>query len=128
MSFTHSITRRIVTTGRSLEATVTFSGDGEARRDPDVPDETTDMLVEFDLLIADLECIFIRASVDMTLKTNDATTPDETLNLVAGQPYVWHTGSYFANLLATNITKLYVSNASGAAGVLDIEAVFDATP
>ena len=128
MAFNHSITRRIVTTGGSRQATKELSADGEQRVDVAVNDQETDKQVEFDILIANLESIFILATVDMTIKTNSSSAPDETLNIKADQPYVWHTDCYFANLLATNITALYVTNSSGENGVLKIEAIHDVTP
>ncbi len=128
MAFTHSITRRVVTSGQSLETTTTLTADGQQSVSVDVLDAETDKLVEFDVLIADLKSIFIRCTQDMTVKTNSAGTPDDTLTLLKGQAYVWHVGSYFTNLITVDVSKLYVTNASGSDGKLEIEAVYDATP
>lgn len=128
MAFTHRITRSIVTSGNSLTGATVVSADGQQSVAVAVNDSVSDLEIEFDVLIADLKSIFILATQDMTLKTNSSGAPPETLDLLAGKPYVWHEGSYFANLLATDITKFFVTNASGADGQLDVEALYDATP
>ncbi len=128
MAFTHRITRSIVTSGNSLTGATVVSTDGQQSVAVAVNDAVSDLEIEFDVLIADLKSVFILATQDMTLKTNSTGAPDETLNLLAGKPYEWQEGSYFANLLGTNIAKFYVSNASGADGQLDVEALYDATP
>lgn len=128
MSFTHKILKRWSGDARSLEAENSYSGDGQVSRSVDVPDETTDMLVNIALDVDQIKAIFIKSTKDVTLETNDGSDPDNTIALVANEPYVWHTDSYFANLLTEDVTAIYLTNASGAAAVVSIEAVYDSTP
>lgn len=128
MSFSHTITRRVDTSGSSIQSVKTLTADGRQSVSVAVNDSETDKFIEFDLTVANLQSIFILASQDMTLETNDGGTPTDTISLLAGQAYVWHAGSYFVNLITANITALYATNASGTDGTLDIEMIYDATP
>ncbi|OHB82795.1 MAG: hypothetical protein A2V98_25885 [Planctomycetes bacterium RBG_16_64_12] len=114
--------------GRDRIASKSYSGGSTPRLDESIPDESTDLLVNYALDVSAIQAIHIQSDQDITVKTNSSSVPDETLALVAGVAYVWTTDSYFANVLETDITKFYVTNASGAAANLVIEAVVDPTP
>lgn len=127
-TFSQTITHSVTGTGIGINSSNTYSGDGRDGRSIAVADSTTDLLVDIAINVSEIQSIYMRSSTDLKVETNDATTPDETINLLAGKPYVWSTGSYFANLLATDITKLFLTNASGAAATFDLEVVIDSTP
>lgn len=128
MSFTHKITEKVLTAGREVAEENSFSGDGQVSLSVSVPDSTTDQLVDLALNVSEIKAVYIVSDQDLTLETNDGSTPDDTLSLVAGVPYVWHENSYYSNLLITDITALYLTNASGATATLELEAVYDSTP
>jgi len=50
---------------------------------------------------------------NLTLKTNSSGSPDNTITLVDGKAQFWITGTGPDNSLDTDITKWYVTNASG---------------
>lgn len=128
MSFTHTLEEKISTSGNTVQTSNAFSGDGQVSLEVSVPDSETDMLVDLALNVSEIKSVFITSDQDLTLETNDGSTPDDTLSLVADVPYVWHENSYFSNLLTTDITALYLTNASGATANFKLEAVYDATP
>ena len=63
-----------------------------------------------------------------TVKTNDNSSPDDTITLVANKPYVWTQDDYNAFLLGTDVVTLHVTLAAGANATLKIEAIVDPTP
>lgn len=126
--YTHTLTRKITTPGRSVNAENTFSGDGQSSRTISVPDSTSDKLVNLAMDVSQIQCIYMKSDQDLTVETNDGAAPDDTINLLADKPYVWHAGSYFANLLTVDVTKLYLTNNSGAEAMFELEVVVDSTP
>ena len=87
---------------------------------------TTQISVAID--VSALKAIAIKSTVATTLKTNSSGSPDDTIVLVADQPYVWFTGDYNASLLTVDITSIFFVVAGATAGTLTIEGVQDATP
>ena len=128
MSFEHVIAEQVTTNGRTVRQENTFSGDGQVSRSVEVADSETNMLINFALDVSQIKSIYIKSDQDLTLETNDGESPDNTLNLTANVPYVWHENSLFTNLLTVDITALYATNASGSTATLEIEALVDSTP
>jgi len=128
MAFQHTITEKVTRDGQSVTSENTFTGSGQISINETIQDGQTDKLINFALDVSQIQSIYIVSDQDLTLETNDGTTPDDTINLVANKPYIWYQGSYFTNLLTTDITALYATNSSGADATLQIEVVYDATP
>lgn len=126
MSFSHVLTSQVNNDGTVVGSPQTFTGGLEANLSESIPQDQTDLLVAWSVDVSQIQSIIIEASVAMTIETNaiDATGGN-TLSLLAGVPYVWHTGSYFANLLTLDVLKLYVTNTT--AGTLEIQCVVDPT-
>lgn len=76
-----------------------------------------------------LQGITMHATVDMTVETNDAETPDDTITLKAGKALTWELNeSHFGAggvPFSANVTALFVT--SVAAGVLTISPIVDPT-
>jgi len=128
VSFTHTLEQKIATAGRSVPCSNSYSGDGQLSRSIPVPDDSADMEVAIVLDVSEIKLIFIKSDQDMTLETNNAGSPVDTISLLANKPYIWDEDSYFVNLLTTDVTKIFLTQSSGSAATLDIEAVFDSTP
>lgn len=71
--------------------------------------------------------VYILSDQDLLLETNDSGTPDDTLNLKAGVPYIWTADKPDALAFGTDITALFATNASAAAARLQIEILVDPT-
>lgn len=94
-----------------------------------VPGSTTDQEVTYALDVSQLQGIYIVSEdEDLTLETNNGSTPDDTINLKAGVPYLWHSNSYHTKLLTTDITKLYLTNGETGATTFRLISVADVTP
>ena len=127
--FTQTLIEEIKTAGRSVRKELAITGDGQLpSRRVTVPDSSTDLLVNMAIDVSQLQLLYIVSDQDVTLETNDGTTPTDTINLLANKPYIWKVGSYFANLLTADVTAFYFTNSSGAVATVDVEGVEDATP
>ncbi len=126
MSFTHTLSLKVTTAGRNILAEIELSDDGQTSRTIEVAQDSTDLLVNLAIDVSQIQSIYMKSDQDLTVKTNDSGAPDNTLNLLADQPYIWWSGCLFTNLLTVDITALYLTNT--AAATLEIEVVVDSTP
>ena len=127
MAFTHTIGRNWSSGGRSIEHANAYTGDAQESLSVTVPADSDDLLVAFQLDVSQIQAIYFVSDQDLTLKTNSDFAPDETINLVAGVPYVWALGDYLVNLLATDITALYLTRGSGEDALFQLEVLSDPT-
>lgn len=85
-----------------------------------VPDGVADQEYLIALDVSRLKAVGIIATQPMTLKTNSAGAPQETIPLAANVPVVWEEGD--AALFAGDVTAVYISNASGNSGTFKLLA------
>ena len=129
MAATHSLGLNWAGGNTSLSSSQTFTGTGEANIVTEsVPDSETDQQVNIAIDVSEIQSIYIKSSAALTLETNSASVPDDTIVLVANVPYIWYTGSYFTNLLTVDVTALFLTNASGGAATFELRCVYDSTP
>lgn len=128
MAFSHTITRQVNNGGETIAKTNTYSGDGRESRTIAVPDSTTDQLVNLTMDVSQIKSLYIVSNYAVTVETNSSSAPTNTIALVADTPLIWHTGSYYTNLLTADVTAIYLTNASGSAATVNIEIVHDSTP
>ena len=112
----------------SRSTTQSFTGSGAISISESVSNGGTDVQINVAMDVSALKSVWINSDQAVTLETNSGSAADETISLLANQPYIWYTGSYFTNLLATDITAIFITNASGATATIQIEATYDATP
>jgi hypothetical protein len=111
-----------------LTETVDVEADGGSPRSIEMPAETTDEEVEFNVVAAGMEMIYITSDVDVTIKTNDTVAPDDTFELVAGKPLCWYKDSQLPCPFTVDVTVLYITNAGSVAGTVEIDSLHDVTP
>jgi len=97
----------------------------------EIPAEATTELL-FDLDVSEVKLLAIRSDIPVTIKTNSATTPNNTFVLEAGQSFLWPLGEGVlkdteGGAVASDITSLHVVN-DGAIGTLRMDAFVDPTP
>ncbi len=93
-----------------------------------VADAQTDKQITLSLDVSAVQAFYLVSDQAVTIETNNGSAPDDTLVLVANVPYRWTTDSYDTFKFTTDITALFVTNASGAAAAISLEAVVDPTP
>ena len=97
--------------------------------DAAIGDGQTDTAVVFALDFSQCTAFYLVSDQDVTFETNNATTPDDTIALLANVPYIWTEDSYDTFLIGTDITtNVFVTNASGSTANIKIRALVDSTP
>lgn len=128
MATNYGVTYAVSTPSGALSRGLSFSGSSATEVSESVPTASTDAGIVIAIDVSAVKAFYIVSSAAITVETNDGSSPDDTLNLLAGQPYVWHTGSYDSFLLTADVTVLYITNASGATANIEIRVLQDATP
>ena len=114
--------------GETVDMRQTLSGSGGLIVEESIPDSTTNQLVSLAFVLAELLAYYMVSDKALTIKTNSSSTPQETISLAAGVPFVYVPGAGLASPFAGNVTALYATNASGSAAALQIRVLVDATP
>ena len=119
MSVVHSFTQQWEQGNNSISKRISITADCEKNVSISVPDSSTD-----------LKSILIATDQDITVETNDGTTPDDTFTIEANNPLVWNVDCPLPNPFASavDVTDLYITNASGSAAAIEIRTLVDATP
>lgn len=130
MTYKHQINKGVTgPTGQINEGLRTYTGTAiHEIKQEDVPDASTDLLMNIAFKVADVKSIFLLATVAMTLETNDGTTPGNTLALKANIAYEWNVDAYDSLALTVDVTAFYLTNASGSAGKFSAYVLVDPTP
>jgi hypothetical protein len=128
MSFSHIVTQNVQVGSTLVSGSETYTGSGKVSIEETIAASTTDDDIVLALDVSAIQSIIILSDQDVKIETNDGTSPDDTIDLVADVPYVWNTDSYDSCLLTTDVTVIYVTNAGATAATLKIEALLDATP
>lgn len=128
MAFSHTITYQFSGGGRSLSQSNVFSAAAEYNIAETVADSVTDKEVACVLDVSEIKSIYISSDQDLLLETNINDGSVDVISLKAGIPYIWHTDAYFVNILDTDVTKLFLTNASGSTANFELRCVIDPTP
>ena len=128
MSISHTLTRKWVSDGAEIIKDEIVSAGSELNVDESIADGETDLLVNWTCDYSALKALYIVSDQDLTIETNDGTTPDDTITLSANVPLLWTSTGYLANPFSADVTALYVTNASGSAAALKIRSLQDPTP
>lgn len=128
MSFTHTLTQQVAAPGRTLTRSLDLTGDHQQSLSVAVPDEAEDQEVAISIDQSQIKSLYLVSDQDVTIETNNGTTPDDTISLLAGQPLVWQADDYYACPITVDVTSLFITNASGSSATVELELLVDATP
>lgn len=128
MAFTGSITTRFVGPTGTVEATVSKSASAEVSVDESIATGQTAFQINVALDVSAVKSFYICSDQNATVKTNSSGSPDNTLNLIANEPYTWHSTALNSFLLTTDVTAIFIANSSGSTATLTIRAVQDSSP
>jgi hypothetical protein len=128
MSIQHKLTRGFSGGGESISKTETVSVESVIALDVAVANAVTDGLHALAIDVSQMKTLFMSSTKDVTLETNDGSSPAATVALKAGIPRVWSLASGETNPFgSTDVTALYITNASGAAADIQIRIGVDPT-
>jgi hypothetical protein len=77
----------------------------------------TDQAVAVAWTLAGLQSIVLLSDKNMTVKINDDGSPDATISLVAGVPFIWNrSGSYYAYPFGSSasVSSLYITTTAAS--------------
>lgn len=111
-----------------VDAETTVTADGAVIADIAVAADAEDAQADLSIVAAQLKSLYIKSTTGVTIKTNDAETPDDTITLLAGQALQWDENSPHANPFSADVTALYITENDSADGELTIRSLQDFTP
>lgn len=118
MAFSVSIRNDVVSGAQNIAKSRTKTGDLLSVIDEEIAASTTNDEIVIAIDVSNLVVLGIYSNVDLTIKTNSSGSPDDTLSIVGGVPYVWDEDSYDACLIGTDVTKIFVTTGAGNAANL----------
>lgn len=128
MAFSHTAIINYATSAGTLERTKAYSASGETNFSESITTATTDGPIVVAIDVSAVKSFYLVSDQAVTIETNSGSAADDTIVLKAAIPYIWNTDSYDAFLLGTDVTVIYVTNASGATATIELRCIQDATP
>lgn len=126
---THKLTLAVEGSGVSRTHDISNTDGGVALIDGEtVATAETDKEITLALDVSACSSFYLVSDQDVTFETNDGSSPDNSISLLANVPYVWHENSYDSFLLDTDVTSVFITNASGSTATIYCVALFDVTP
>lgn len=127
--FTHTVVETYKTgTGTFASVSNTFNSSTELSIDESVPDATTNYEIDVAVTLANVQSMVLYCDQDVTIKTNDSGTPDDTIALAGGTAIIWNTSRLETNPLTVDLTALYVTNAGDDAARFKATFLLDQSP
>lgn len=114
--------------GQSVTSNQNITGEGVTELDVTVGAAVTDKEVEVQFRMAALQHLLLTTDKDVTLETNSASVPGNTIALKANVPFLWVKDSGIANPFTADVTKFFFTNAGAADAAVKIRMLKDATP
>lgn len=127
MAFSHTITVAVQPASAGVSRSKSYSGSQETSLSETIA-VGTDTPIYTQIDVTAVKSFYIVSDRAVTLETNDGSSPDDTLVLKAGVPYIWNTDSYDTFQLTADVVVIYVTNASGASANIEMRCIQDATP
>ena len=111
----------------TLSGYTSITEDGAIDVDTTVTAGQVDKEVDIALDVSKMSGMFLLSDQTITLETNSATVPVNTLTLTAGIPIVWHTSCGLPNPLTIDVTKLFLTNAGASLATVNLRFQQDVT-
>jgi hypothetical protein len=128
MAFTYGVTQTVQAQSGPVTKTNTYSGSAVAEFDESVSNGATDTQINIAIDVSTVKVFWIYSDVAITVETNDGSAPDDTLTLAAGIPYMYVNDGEDTFLLGTDVTALFITNASGSTANITCRCLQDSTP
>lgn len=115
--------------GRSYSVPVTIEAGGRVGLEVNVTAESTGV-VACDLDVSEAVMVAMVSSRDVVVKTNSASTPDNTFTLLANVPFIWASvnGSFTDTVpaaVSVDFTELHIVNDGLADATFQIDAYYN---
>lgn len=123
MSIQHLVTKTWTGGGSgsaSISKQVTLTGVEELNLDFSLAANTTNQQESLAFTKANLQSIFISSSVNITIKTNSSSAPQDTITITANDPYQWDVNCGLPNPFAGDVTTAYFTNGTAGAATVSV--------
>ena len=128
MAISAIITRKYTSGSDVISQDTTYTGSGRV----DIVDETvpngSDNAVSWAVDVSQVKAIYIHSTRTVTIETNSSSAADDTLAVTANVPYIWTNDMVDSFAFGTDVTSLFVTNASGQSATFNIRCILDVTP
>lgn len=128
MARTNTLTLQWAQGSESVSKSVALSNEGVIQVDAAVGAGVSNKQVAAAFDKDTLSQVYIVSDQDVTMETNDGTTPDDSFSLSANKPFVWYAGCGIPNPFSADVTALFFSNAGASEATVQIRVLVDATP
>jgi hypothetical protein len=128
MAFSFTFTQQVQTPAGLTSQATTVTASAMLALDESVATGSTDTLINGAFTYAEVKGVYILSDQAITIETNATDhTGGDILTMTANVPKVYFT-NFGVNPFAFNVTKFYVTNASGSTANITIRVLYDATP
>lgn len=128
MSHTVKIKRGWSLDGEVLDKEETVTAGQVVTIDEEVADSETDYEIALTLDVSQLQALYITSDFAVTLETNDGGAAVDTIELAAGGCVIWSISDGLTLCpLGTDVTALFVTNASGSTATVRARFLVDPT-
>lgn len=93
----------------SINGQATDTGNNFSTSTQTFPAASTNASMTMAFTKANLQSFYLVADQNCTVKTNSSGTPQDTITLVAGIPYVWSLSSGLTNPFGGNVTTAFLT-------------------
>lgn len=121
MPLTGTVAKTVTAPGITISESSSVSSGQQATVDETIAADTVERELVFAVDVSALQFVALQASAAMTIETNDAAAPQETIELAAGKTVLWEVGD--AALFAGDVTSIFVTSLAG--GTLKVVAMMD---
>lgn len=116
MSITHKFDFGHSGGSEILADSVSLTGELATEANIAIPANTTDQQENIAFNHTNLQAIYIKSDVAVTLETNATNaTGGNTITIAAGKPFIWYSGCGLTNPFTSAVTTTYWTNATGGA-------------
>lgn len=120
MSFTDKITISYSGNGAAVTSVSgSYVGDQQQGIDEKIPAGSTNLEFDLNFPVATLHSFSLVPTIDLVIKTNNSSTPGDTLNLKAGVGITWGENFGTPCPFSVDVTKFFVTTPSSADGRLN---------
>lgn len=123
--FTHIVGRSANSNSLNVNAQQQVQGDVEVAISQVIAPSAADFEILVAVDVSQLKAIVLVASNNCTVETNNSGTPTNTINLLAGKPYIWSTGDYNTCLITADVSKIFLTNGVAAETTFQMLALSD---
>jgi len=125
MPFTQTINYGVTAGGTTRTVTITKTAGQEINLSETIPALASDLAIALAFDKDKLESVVIEATTTMTLETNSASVPGDSIIVAANTPLVWQKNLHHENPFSEDVTGLFVTSTDG--GTLTINLLIDPT-